>query len=60
MLEQSEGAEACRNCGNNIFPDAAVGSGRVSDGVFCHLDCYVAFNQTDLAARARALRASSN
>jgi hypothetical protein len=50
----------CPNCGKVIGPGGACGSGRLSDGIFCGLDCQAVFHEDYYRERIRASRPSSN
>ncbi len=41
----------CPYCGKQISESAGVGSGRVSEGRFCSLDCYAKYYEHELAQR---------
>jgi hypothetical protein len=42
----------CPNCGKNIKPGHGVGSGSMSQGYFCSLECAAAFHEEYYQQRA--------
>ena len=59
-LEQALcGGRNCPNCGQALGP-GRTGSGRLSDGVFCGLDCLAIFHKDYFDQRARASNPSQN
>jgi hypothetical protein len=48
----------CPNCDKPLGEDR-VGSGRLSDGVFCSLDCIAMFHHDYFSARIRTLPSES-
>jgi hypothetical protein len=58
-IDEAREAGTCPNCGGPLGPDP-VGSGRLSEGRFCGLDCQGAFYEDYYRERIRASRPSSN
>jgi len=46
----------CPHRGKNIPEGKRIGTGKISQGGFCSLDCYASYYKLDLAERARLLR----
>jgi hypothetical protein len=49
--------DRCPNCGQPLGTDR-VGSGRLSDGIFCSLECLATFHDDYFDERARGSRPS--
>lgn len=50
----------CPNCGRPLTPENRIGSGRISDGIFCGLDCIATFHEDYFRERIRASKPSPN
>jgi len=59
-IAQAHEEGRCPNCWDSIKPGEGCGPGRLSDGIFCGLDCQVAFHQDYYRERLRTSRPSPN
>lgn len=59
-IAQAHEEGRCPNCWEQIEPGQGYGSGRLSDGVFCGLDCQAGFHEEYYRERARASCPSQN
>lgn len=59
-IDEANADDRCPRCGQPIAPESRVGSGRISDGYFCSLDCIATFHEDHFRERARASRRSQN
>ena len=41
----------CPYCGRDLVDGQRVGTGRFDDGVFCSLDCFAKYSQSDFSTR---------
>lgn len=51
---------SCPNCGNSIVRGEGCGSGRLSDGIFCGLECQATFHEDYYRERIRGSGPSPN
>ena len=59
-IAQAHEEGRCPNCWDSTKPGGGCGPGRLSDGIFCGLDCQVAFHQDYYRERLRTSRPSPN
>ncbi len=58
-IAEANRADQCPQCGRPLGPER-VGSGVLSDGIFCSLGCQTAFHEDYFRERARASNPSRN
>lgn len=56
LLLELDGREVCPFCGHHVNPEARIGSGSRSSGVFCSLSCVASYSVLELTDRILLLR----